>query len=107
MSPRPNYDVMLANRCYRWQNDGMPVQITVRDIPERVRDELAARAAREGKSMQEYLKAELERRAYEYGKEMAWPNVGRRVLALTRDVLEKAVSAPEEPVETESPVHST
>lgn len=63
MSPRPNYDVTLANRCYRWQNDGMPVQITVRDIPERVRDELAARAAREGKSMQEYLKAELERLA--------------------------------------------
>ena len=63
MSPRPNYDVMLANRCYRWQNDCMPVQITVRDVPERVRDELAARAAREGKSMQEYLKAELERLA--------------------------------------------
>lgn len=33
------------------------------------------------------LKRELEARAYEYGKEMAWPNVGRRVLALTRDIL--------------------
>src|SRR5712691_8910588 len=33
------------------------------------------------------LKAELERRAYDYGKEMAWPNVGRRVLALTREVI--------------------
>jgi plasmid stability protein len=41
----------------------MSVQITVRDIPEQVRDELAARAARQGKSMQEYLRAELERLA--------------------------------------------
>ena len=33
--------------------------ITVRDVPEEVRDELAARAARSGRSMQEYLRAEL------------------------------------------------
>ena len=39
----------------------MPVQITIRGVPENVRDELAARAAREGKSMQEYLKGELQR----------------------------------------------
>jgi hypothetical protein len=41
----------------------MPVQITIRNVPEEVRDELAARAARERKSMQEYLKEELERLA--------------------------------------------
>jgi plasmid stability protein len=41
----------------------MPVQITIRDVPERVRDELAGRAAREHKSMQEYLRGELERLA--------------------------------------------
>jgi plasmid stability protein len=41
----------------------MAVQITIRDVPEQVRDELAARAARHGKSMQEYLRAELERLA--------------------------------------------
>jgi hypothetical protein len=41
----------------------MGVQITIRDVPERVRDELAARAAGEGKSMQEYLKNELQRLA--------------------------------------------
>ena len=53
------------------------------------------------------LKAELERRAYDYGKEMAWPNVGRRVLALTREVLEaEPVSSPLEPIDTESPVHT-
>lgn len=32
-------------------------------------------------------KRELERRAYEYGREMAWPAVGRRVLALMHEVL--------------------
>jgi antitoxin FitA len=41
----------------------MPIQITIRDVPEEVRDELAARAALQGKSMQEYLRAELERLA--------------------------------------------
>ena len=39
----------------------MPVQITIRDVPEKVRDELAGRAALQGQSMQEYLRAELER----------------------------------------------
>lgn len=41
----------------------MTVQITIRDVPEKVRDELAARAALQGKSMQEYLRMELERLA--------------------------------------------
>lgn len=39
----------------------MAIQITIRDVPEKVRDELASRAALQGKSMQEYLRAELER----------------------------------------------
>lgn len=39
----------------------MSVQITIRGVSSTVRDELAARAALQGKSMQEYLKAELER----------------------------------------------
>ena len=39
----------------------MPVQITIRNVPDEVRDELAARAALRGKSMQEYLRAELGR----------------------------------------------
>ena len=41
------------------QNASMPVQITIRDVPNEVRDELAARAALEGQSMQEFLRAEL------------------------------------------------
>jgi plasmid stability protein len=39
----------------------MSVQITIRHVAPEVRDELAARAARQGKSMQEFLRAELER----------------------------------------------
>jgi plasmid stability protein len=41
----------------------MAIQINIRDVPERVRDELASRAALQGKSMQEFLRAELERLA--------------------------------------------
>lgn len=37
----------------------MGVAITVRDVPGPVRDELAARAARAGKSLQEYVRAML------------------------------------------------
>jgi plasmid stability protein len=37
---------------------GMPA-ITIRDVPSDVRDELAARAARAGRSLQEHLRAEL------------------------------------------------
>ena len=33
--------------------------ITVRDVPEEVRDELAARVARSGRSLQEYLRMQL------------------------------------------------
>ncbi len=39
----------------------MPVQITIRDVSDDVRNELAARAARRGQSMQEFLRGELER----------------------------------------------
>ena len=41
----------------------MAVQITIRDVPEKVRDELAARAAVQGRSMQEFLRSELLRLA--------------------------------------------
>ena len=41
----------------------MAVQITIRNVPDEVRDELAARAALESKSMQEYLRGELMRLA--------------------------------------------
>ena len=43
------------------QNAVMGVQITIRGVPEEVRDEIAARAARKRQSMQEFLRGELER----------------------------------------------
>jgi len=48
-------------RCMH--NACMTIQITIRDVPEKVRDELASRAAARGQSMQEYLRAALERMA--------------------------------------------
>jgi len=39
----------------------MPVQITIRGVPDEVRDELAVRAALQRKSMEEFLRGELER----------------------------------------------
>jgi hypothetical protein len=41
----------------------MSIQITIWDVSEKVRDQLAFRAALQGKSMHEYLSAELERLA--------------------------------------------
>lgn len=43
----------------------MAVQITIRNVPEEVRDQLKTRAARNRQSMQEYLRTELERVASE------------------------------------------
>ena len=39
----------------------MPVEIVIEDVPEDVRDELEARAARRGQSIQEFLLDELGR----------------------------------------------
>lgn len=52
---------VLSFQCSSFHNDSMPVQITIRRVPERVRDELAARAALRRQSMQEFLRQELER----------------------------------------------
>jgi plasmid stability protein len=38
----------------------MSVAITIRNVPDDVRDELAARAARAGQSLQEYVRTMLE-----------------------------------------------
>ena len=61
----------------------MAVQITIRDVPEPVRDELAARAARQGKSMQEFLRAALERMAARPSID-AWLDGVRRRKEVTR-----------------------
>ena len=48
----------MSNRLQSLHNGSMPA-ITIRDVPDEARAELAARAARSGRSMQEYLKAKL------------------------------------------------
>ena len=50
---------MLQNSCIAAKLTAVPVAITIRDVPDEVRDELAARAARSGQSLQEYLRAVL------------------------------------------------
>lgn len=37
----------------------MATSVTIRDVPERTRDELASRAAASGRSLQEYLRSKL------------------------------------------------
>jgi plasmid stability protein len=37
----------------------MPTSVTIRDVPDSARDELAARAAASGRSLQEYLRGKL------------------------------------------------
>ncbi|CAN5348520.1 hypothetical protein BH20ACT5_BH20ACT5_18280 [soil metagenome] len=44
-------------------NAAMPTAITIRNVPDDARDELAARAKRSGRSLQAYLRAELIRLA--------------------------------------------
>jgi antitoxin FitA len=44
--------------CFCMHNASMP-SITIRDVPAEVRDELAARAARAGQSLQEHLRLTL------------------------------------------------
>ncbi len=57
----PHAELASPDGC--WQNACMSVQITVRNVPDRVRDSLADKARHERKSMQEYLLGELDRLA--------------------------------------------
>jgi len=45
--------------CRQRCEDAWMASITIRDVPDSARDELAARAARSGRSLQEYLRMEL------------------------------------------------
>lgn len=72
----------------------MPVKITIRNVPDDVRNELAARAARSGRSLQEFLSAEFVRIASTPtpAKAAARARVAARMnLALTADDILAAV----------------
>ena len=55
----PHTHHLLAFRCESQQDGSMVISITIRNVPEEIRDELAARAAKSGRSLQEYLRSEL------------------------------------------------
>ncbi|MCY3647557.1 MAG: hypothetical protein OXH07_11355 [Chloroflexi bacterium] len=57
------------------------VQITIRNVPQEVRDRLALRAARNRQSMQEYLRAELEELATQPSNEELMERIRQRVEA--------------------------
>ncbi|GAB2693488.1 FitA-like ribbon-helix-helix domain-containing protein [Nocardia thraciensis] len=64
----------------------MPVAIQIKDVPEEVRDAIAARAAARGQSTQVYLRALLEREfRAERNKHLLESLVGRRSLSLSAD----------------------
>lgn len=69
----------------------MTVSVTIRDVPEDVRDALAARAARSGRSLQEYLKAELAELARRPSPDELWDRVQHRLLATGTRVDARAV----------------
>ncbi|MGS0687745.1 FitA-like ribbon-helix-helix domain-containing protein [Nakamurella sp. GG22] len=50
---------LLANQQHKQQTAAVPKSITIRDIPDETSEELAARAALTGRSLQEYLRARL------------------------------------------------
>ena len=54
----PSLPYSVAIRRQSQQNACM-ASITVRDVPDESRDELAARAARSGRSLQEFLRLQL------------------------------------------------
>ncbi len=72
----------------------MAVQITVRNVAETVRNELAARAALRGQSMQEFLRGELERIASRPSVDLWLEGVrGRKEAAGTRVARDRILDA--------------
>lgn len=54
---------LLALCMHKLQNTDVPKSITIRDVPDRTSEELSARAAATGRSLQEYLRSQLVRMA--------------------------------------------
>jgi plasmid stability protein len=78
----------------------MPVAITIRNVPDEVRDELAARAARSGRSLQEYLAVQLAELASRPAVADAVDAARRRVRASGR-VLDRATIVADRDAERE------
>lgn len=67
------------------------VQITIRNVPPEVRDELALQAAQKRQSMQEFLLAELERIASQPSIDQWLREVRERKAAMTSNVSREAI----------------
>ncbi|OMQ16429.1 hypothetical protein A7K94_0202565 [Modestobacter sp. VKM Ac-2676] len=57
----------------------MSVSITIHDVSDETRDELRARAARAGQSLQEYMRAHLTALAQRPSHENFWSRVQQRI----------------------------
>jgi plasmid stability protein len=69
---------MIVKRQQSQQNACM-ASITIRDVPDETRSELAARAARSGRSMQEYLRLHLIDLAERPDQGEVWERIRSRV----------------------------
>jgi antitoxin FitA len=72
----------------------MPVSVTIRDVPDETRDELAARAARAGQSLQEYLRVQLVALAQRPSPDVLWDRVQRRLRATRSQLPADAIPEP-------------
>ncbi|SFP89142.1 hypothetical protein SAMN05660464_0012 [Geodermatophilus dictyosporus] len=57
----------------------MPVPLTIHDVPDETRDELAVRAARAGQSLEQYVRAQLIEVVRRPAPEDLWDRVEHRV----------------------------
>ncbi|MDE2837723.1 MAG: hypothetical protein OXL97_09510 [Chloroflexota bacterium] len=71
----------------------MAVQITIRNVSEEVRNQLASRAALKHQSMQQFLLEELERIASEPSQEALFDRIRARVDASGRGVSRETILA--------------
>ena len=71
----------------------MTKSITIRGVPRETRDELAARAARTGRSLQEYLRAQLIELARRPEPEVVLARIRERKASTTSRVSRKRILA--------------
>jgi plasmid stability protein len=70
---------MVANQPECMHNASMPRSITIRNVPDETVDELSARAARVGQSLQEWLRAHLVELTSKPDQDELWARIGERV----------------------------
>ncbi len=73
--------VAIAGRSSCCHHACVPVSMTIRDVPDDTRKELAAQAARAGQSLQEYVRAQLIELARRPRPVDLWDGVENRIRA--------------------------